>query len=71
MFKEKFGIDLVDTATHGGLETGVFYAKDKELDIIAMGPITDGEHTPDEWLDLKSFKDMYEYLCFLLEGLTK
>ena len=71
LFKEKFGIDLQDSATHGGLETGVFYAKDRDLDIIAMGPITDGEHTPDEWLDLKSFKDMYEYLCYFLEGLTK
>ncbi|MDD5866003.1 MAG: M20/M25/M40 family metallo-hydrolase, partial [bacterium] len=71
LFKETFGIDLVPTATHGGLECGVFYGKKPTLDIICFGPKGDGAHTPEEYLDLASFKEIYEYLIKFLEELTK
>lgn len=71
LFKETFGIDLVPTATHGGLECGVFYGKKPTLDIICFGPKGDGAHTPEEYLDLASFKEIYDYLIKFLEELTK
>ncbi|MBE6037816.1 MAG: aminoacyl-histidine dipeptidase [Anaerofustis stercorihominis] len=69
--KEVLGVELQLHAGHGGLETGEFYGKDPEIDIITFGPKGGGAHTPEEFLDLASFKEVYEYLCKLLEELTK
>ena len=71
LFKEKFDIDLHVEATHGGLECGVFCGKEPEMDIICFGPKGGGAHTPEEWLDIKSFGELYDYLIFFLEQLTK
>ena len=71
LFKEKFDIDLHVEATHGGLECGVFCGKEPEMDIICFGPKGGGAHTPEEWLDIKSFGELYDYLVYFLEELTK
>lgn len=71
LFKEKFGIELKIHAGHGGLECGEFCGKEPEMDIIAFGPKSANGHTPEEYLDLQSFKEVYEYLCMFLEALTK
>ncbi len=71
LMKEIFDIELKLEATHGGLETGVFFGKEPEMDIICMGPKSGGAHTPEEWLDIKSFGEVYDYLCRYLEELTK
>lgn len=71
LFKETFGIDLVPLATHGGLECGVFYGKKPGLDIVCFGPKGDGAHTPEEYLDIKSFEEIYHYLIKFLRELTK
>lgn len=71
LMKEVFDLDLKMEAGHGGLETGVFFGKTPGMDIICMGPKTAGEHTPEEYLDLESFGDMFDYLCRFLEELTR
>ncbi len=71
LMKETFDIDLKMEATHGGLETGVFFGKEPEMDIVCFGPKGGGAHTPEEYLDLASFKEMFEYLCKFLAELTK
>jgi dipeptidase D len=71
LMKEVFDIDLKMEATHGGLETGVFFGKEPEMDIICFGPVAGGAHTPEEWLDIKSFGEMFDYLCKFLAALTK
>ena len=48
---------MQEMATHGGLECGVFKGLRPDLDIITYGPVADGEHTPDESLDLASFAE--------------
>ena len=60
------GLELKTNATHGGLETGIFKAILPELDIITYGPKSSGAHTPDEKLDLESFKRAYRNLTALL-----
>lgn len=60
------GKELVERATHGGLETGVFKGLVPDMDIITYGPIAEGEHTPDEKLDLTSFDRSYEILTEVL-----
>ncbi len=56
------GIVMTEMATHGGLECGVFKGLRPDLDIITYGPVADGEHTPDESLDLASFDRAYDVL---------
>ncbi len=71
LLKEKFGLDMKIRATHGGLETGVFYGKDPQMDIITFGPMGGGAHTTDEYVLLDSFRDTFYYLCDFLRELTK
>ena len=71
LMKEPFDIDLQITAGHGGLETGVFFGKEPEMDIVCFGPKGSGAHTPEEYLDLESFREMFDYLCKFLAELTK
>ena len=71
MFEERFGQKMKIEAGHGGLECGVFCGKEPEMDIVAFGPKGGGAHTPEEWLDLASFKEIYEYLCDFIARLTK
>ena len=63
------GKELKENATHGGLETGVFKGLIPDMDIITYGPVAEGEHTPDEKLDLASFDRSYEILKEVLRRL--
>lgn len=60
------GADMQELATHGGLETGIFKGRYPQMDIITYGPIAHGCHTPDEKLDLASFRRSYDNLVRLL-----
>ena len=53
-------------ATHGGCELGIWKGKIPQLDIISMGPINEGIHTPQERMDLASFERVYENLVGFL-----
>ena len=61
------GIELKERASHGGLECGVFKGMIPDLDIITLGPIAEGAHTPEEKMDLASFDRAYQYLLDILE----
>ena len=61
------GIEMKEESTHGGLECGIFKGMIEDLDIITYGPISEGEHTPEEKLDLASFDRAYENLLKVLE----
>ena len=60
------GEELTEEASHGGLETGVFKGRYPDMDIITYGPRMSGCHTPDETLDLASFRRSYDHLVRLL-----
>ena len=62
---------LTERAAHGGLETGIFKGLIPDMDIITYGPIAEGEHTPDEKLDLASFDRSYEILKEVLKSCRK
>lgn len=61
------GQTLTEEATHGGLETGLFKGRYPQMDIITYGPVMSGIHSPEERLDLGSFRRGYEVLTRLLE----
>ena len=55
--------------THGGLECGVFYKKNSDLDIISIGPDTVGAHTQKETLSISSTKRVYDHHVKVLKAL--
>ena len=60
---------MEEKASHGGLEIGILKGLIPELDIVTLGPITEGAHTPDEKMNLASFKKMFEVLKVFLKKL--
>lgn len=66
VLKERLDKELIQRATHGGLECGVFAGISKDMDIITYGPIMEDIHTPDERLNLPSFDKSYDVLTALI-----
>lgn len=69
VYKETSGKDGVVRAVHGGTEAGVFRKLIPGLDIVGLGPNSGGAHTPDEWVDLNSYKRAFELLIKVLDRL--
>lgn len=69
IYKEITGKEMEEEFTHGGLECGVFYKKNKDLDIISIGPDTVGAHTQKETLSISSTKRVYDHLVKVLKAL--
>lgn len=61
---------MLETATHGGMELGIWKDKMPELDIISFGPNMYDIHTPNEHLDIASFEKTYVLLIELLKSLS-
>ena len=55
------------TATHGGLECGLFAAAYPDMDIISVGPQMFDIHTSDERLSLSSVELVWNFLIQMME----
>ena len=66
-YHEVTGKEMKIEATHGGLECGALLAKIPGLDIAAIGCDATGAHTPQEQLDLNSYKRMVDTVARMLE----
>lgn len=69
LYKEVTGKDMQIDITHGGLECGVFYIKNKNLDMISIGPDIFEAHTPRERVSIPSVQRMYDFTIKLIEHL--
>lgn len=65
-YREISGKEGVITATHGGIECGLFSEKLPGLDAISMGPDLIDIHSVNERLDVASTARVYELLCEIL-----
>ena len=70
VYEELRGESMIEEATHGGLELGIWKGKMPHLDIIGLGPIMYDIHTPKERLNLESFERTYQVLKALLKSLN-
>lgn len=61
---------IEETATHGGMELGIWKDKMPALDIVSFGPNMYDIHTPDEHLEIESFNKTFDLLVALLESLN-
>ncbi len=66
-FKDVFGIEMIVTAIHAGLECGLFCGKIEGLDCVSFGPDILDIHTPQEKLSIESSARMWEYLLEVLK----
>ena len=66
IYRDVFGREPEVTATHGGLECGIFVDKKPGLDSIAFGPDTYDVHTPDEAMSIASVGRVWVFLKGLL-----
>lgn len=61
------GKDGVISATHGGLECGIFVNKVPGLDVISIGPVLQDIHSPSERLNVPSTVRLYQLVCEVLK----
>lgn len=69
LLKEMHGTDVSEDFCHGGLEIGYFSRCMEDMDIVTLGCIAEGAHSPNEKMNLPSFNKMYAVLVRLLEEL--
>lgn len=70
-YRRVCGKDPEVIGIHAGLETGVFYNKIENLDIIALGPEVLDIHTPKERLNILSVEKLYSVILDLLKYLAE
>jgi dipeptidase D len=58
------------TAIHAGLECGFFKKKNKNLDIVSIGPDMYDVHSPNEHISISSIERNWEYLLRILKEIT-
>ena len=66
-YRDVYGKEAVITATHGGLECGLFADKIPGLDCISYGPELHDIHSVNERLGIASVKRTYDLTCRILE----
>lgn len=58
-------------AIHAGLECGLLKEKVGDIDMISIGPNIYDVHTPNERLSISSTKNVYNFLCDILENINQ
>jgi dipeptidase D len=69
IFEKLFRQEPHITATHGGLECGLFYEKNPKLDILSCGPTILGAHSPDERMEIITVEKWWDFLVELLKAI--
>ena len=69
VYRELTGKEAEVTATHGGLECGLFSGKMEGLDAVSMGPELQEVHTARERLSIASTARTWSYLTAVLAQL--
>ncbi len=62
------GQEPIITATHGGLECGLFMEKVPGLDCVSLGPDLLEVHSVRERLSIRSTENLYQIVCRFLES---
>ncbi|KKN17437.1 hypothetical protein LCGC14_0965850 [marine sediment metagenome] len=65
-YNELFNEDLQIKAVHAGLECGILKKKFPQMEMISIGPTSEGAHSPNERLLIKSVEKVWKFLISLL-----
>jgi dipeptidase D len=69
-FKEQFNKEIEVKAIHAGLECGILKKKYPNMEMISIGPVNVGAHSPDERVSVKSVEKIWKFLIALLDKLN-
>ena len=69
LYKKMFNSVPVQKIIHGGLECGIISNIYPKMELLAIGPITSGAHSPNEELNISSMEKNYNFLIALLAEL--
>ncbi|MFX1301861.1 MAG: beta-Ala-His dipeptidase [Promethearchaeota archaeon] len=70
VYKDLFNEEMEIKAIHAGLECGILKKKFPQMEMISIGPTSEGGHSPDERLLIKSVEKVWKLLTLLLEKLS-
>jgi len=68
-YRKITGKEMKPLAEHGGLEAGFISGGIPGIDIATCGPRCEDYHTPREWLDMRSFREIYDVLKEALKSM--
>jgi dipeptidase D len=69
VFEKLFGESPQVIAIHAGLECGLFFEKNPNLDMISCGPTILGAHSPDERVEIDTVEKWWGFLLELLKNI--
>ena len=68
-YKRLFGKDPLIRAIHAGLECGLIYEKNRDIDMISFGPTIRGAHTPEEMINIQTVIMFWDLLTDVIENI--
>lgn len=66
VYKKMFNEDAEIYAIHAGVECGLIKEKLPHIDMVSFGPIIQDNHTPGEWVSIKSINKVWEFVKSIL-----
>jgi dipeptidase D len=66
-----FGKEPLIRAIHAGLECGLIYEKNKNIDMISFGPTIRGAHTPEEMIDIETVGMFWDLLLDVIGNIPE
>lgn len=66
VYKEMFNEEMEVYAIHAGVECGLIKEKLPHLDMVSFGPIIEDNHTPGEWVLIKSINKVWNFIKEIL-----
>ena len=69
VFEKLFGEKPKIISIHAGLECGLFFEKNPQLDMVSCGPTILGAHSPEEQLEIPTVEKWWEFLKELLKNI--
>ena len=66
-----FGKEPLIRAIHAGLECGLIYEKNKDIDMISFGPTIRGAHTPEEMINIETVKMFWDLLIDIIDNIPE
>jgi dipeptidase D len=70
-YKRLFGRDPLIRAIHAGLECGLIYEKNRDIDMISFGPTIRGAHTPEEMIDISTVVMFWDLLIDVIHNIPE
>ena len=71
VYKEQYGEEPKIEAIHAGLECGILADKNKNLDMVSIGPDIYDIHTPKERLVISSTQRVYQFVLGILKEICE